>query len=460
MNNIENNNELFSPEEMPSPFEAIKETDAEGREWWNSRKLARILGYMKYWNFERLMDKVATFLQQEKGVDLKEHMVEIEEMAKLGSGTTRQVKSIMLSRTACMAISINADQKKPVVKVAREFFTSNISSTELATSVEGNVLIYRSSTGKVNVNVLFNNETFWLSQRRMSELFAVDVSTINYHLKQIDESGEVHLSEAIRKIQIPSEKRDEQGVLMYNLDVIIAIGYRVNSYEATQFRIWAREVLKEYIVKGYVMDDERLKGKNPFGADYFEDLLDRIREIRLSERRYYQKITDIYAECSSDYDPKSEVTKTFYKTVQNMMHYAVTHQTAAEIVYNRADAEKPHMGLMTWKNAPDGRVIKSDVTIAKNYLSEKEVDNLNLLTTAFLDMAEERARRQIIMKMADWKALLERYMQISDHDILPDAGSVTHEEAEAKALGEYEKYWRIQDQTVLSDFDKFIEELK
>ena len=453
-------NELFSPEEMQSPFEAIKETDAEGREWWNSRKLARLLGYMKYWNFERLMDKVATFLQQEKGVDLKEHMVEIEEMAKLGSGTTRQVKSIMLSRTACMAISINADQKKPVVKVAREFFTSNISSTELATSVEGNVLIYRSSTGKVNVNVLFNNETFWLSQRRMSELFAVDVSTINYHLKQIDESGEVHLSEAIRKIQIPSEKRDEQGVLMYNLDVIIAIGYRVNSYEATQFRIWAREVLKEYIVKGYVMDDERLKGKNPFGADYFEDLLDRIREIRLSERRYYQKITDIYAECSSDYDPKSEVTKTFYKTVQNMMHYAVTHQTAAEIVYNRADAEKPHMGLMTWKNAPDGRVIKSDVTIAKNYLSEKEVDNLNLLTTAFLDMAEERARRQIIMKMADWKALLERYMQISDHDILPDAGSVTHEEAEAKALGEYEKYWRIQDQTVLSDFDKFIEELK
>ena len=198
-------NELFSPEEMQSPFEAIKETDAEGREWWNSRKLARLLGYMKYWNFERLMDKVATFLQQEKGVDLKEHMVEIEEMAKLGSGTTRQVKSIMLSRTACMAISINADQKKPVVKVAREFFTSNISSTELATSVEGNVLIYRSSTGKVNVNVLFNNETFWLSQRRMSELFAVDVSTINYHLKQIDESGEVHLSEAIRKIQIPSE---------------------------------------------------------------------------------------------------------------------------------------------------------------------------------------------------------------------------------------------------------------
>ena len=268
------------------------------------------------------------------------------------------------------------------------------------------------------------------------------------------------MSTAIKKILIPSDNCEDAGTTLYNLDVIISVGYRVNSYEATQFRIWAREVLKEYIIKGFVMDDERLKGKNPFGADYFEELLDRIREIRTSERRYYQKITDIYAECSSDYDPKSDITKTFYKTVQNMMHYAVTHQTAAEIVYDRADAEKPHIELMTWKNAPDGRVVKSDVTIAKNYLSEKEVSSLNLLTTAFLDMAEDRANRHILMKMADWKALLERYLQISDRDILPDAGSVTHEEAEAKALGEYEKFWRIQDQTFLSDFDKFVEEIK
>ena len=453
-------NELFSPEEMLSPFESIKEADAKGREWWNSRKLARLLGYQKYWNFERLMDKVATFLQQEKGLDLKEHLVEIEEMAKLGSGTTRLVKSFMLSRTACMVISINADQKKPVVKAAREFFTSKMDSKDLATSVEGNVLIYRSSTGKVNVSVVFNNENLWLSQKRMSELFAVDVSTINYHLKQIDESGEVHLSEAIRKIQIPSEKWDEQGILMYNMDAIIAVGYRVNSYEATQFRIWAREVLKEFIIKGFVMDDERLKGKNPFGADYFEELLDRIREIRTSERRYYQKITDIYAECSSDYDPKSDITKTFYKTVQNMMHYAVTHQTAAEIIYDRADAEKPHMGLMTWKNAPDGRVIKSDVTVAKNYLSENEINRLNLLTTAFIDMAEDRAQQHILMSMADWRDLLEGYLKLSKRDILQDSGSVTHEKAEAKALGEYEKFWRIQDETFLSDFDKFIEEFK
>ena len=453
-------NELFSPEEMQSPFEAIKETDAEGREWWNSRKLARLLGYLKYWNFERLIDKVATFLQQEKGLDLKEHMVEIEEMAQLNNGGWRQVKSIKLSRTACIVIATKADKKKPIVKAAREYFTSEMTSTEVATSIEGNVLIYRSSTGKVNVNVLFSNETFWLSQKRMSELYAVTIPDINYHLKQLDESGEVQLSTAIKKILIPSDNCEDAGTTLYNLDVIISVGYRVNSYEATQFRIWAREVLKEYIIKGFVMDDERLKGKNPFGADYFEELLDRIREIRTSERRYYQKITDIYAECSSDYDPKSDITKTFYKTVQNMMHYAVTHQTAAEIVYDRADAEKPHMGLMTWKNAPDGRVVKSDVTIAKNYLSEKEVSSLNLLTTAFLDMAEDRAHRHILMKMADWKALLERYLQISDRDILPDAGSVTHEEAEAKALGEYEKFWRIQDQTFLSDFDKFVEEIK
>ncbi len=451
--------EMFSPEEMQSPFESIKELDAEGREWWNSRKLARLIGYMKYWNFERLMDKVATFLQKQKGMDLKEHMVEIEEMAQLNNGGWRQVKSIKLSRTACIAITSNADQKKPIVKAAKEFFTSKMTSTELATSVEGNVLIYRSSTGKVNVNVLFSQETFWLSQKRMSELFNVTIQDISYHLIQINDSGELQLSTAIKKVLIPSDNCDDTGTILYNLDAIIAVGYRVNSYEATQFRIWARGVLKEFIIKGFVMDDERLKGKNPFGADYFEELLDRIREIRLSERRYYQKITDIYAECSSDYDPKSDITKTFYKTVQNMMHYAVTHQTAAEIIYDRADAEKPHMGLMTWKNAPDGRVIKSDVTIAKNYLSEKEAEELNLLTTGFLDLAENRARRHIIMTMADWKAVLEQFLKVTDLDILPDAGSVTHEEAEAKALGEYEKFWRIQDQTFLSDFDKFIEDI-
>ncbi|MBQ4632948.1 MAG: virulence RhuM family protein [Prevotella sp.] len=457
---MQDGTELFSAEEVQSPFETVKETDNEGCEWWNSRKLARLLGYQKYWNFERLMDKVAVFLQQDKGQNLKEHMVEIEEMAQLNNGGYRQVKSIMLSRTACVAITMNADQKKPIVKVAKDYFTSMMNSQELATSVEGNVLIYRSSTGKVNVNVLFSQDTFWLSQKRMSELFNVTVQDISYHLIQINDTGELQLSAAIKKILNPSDNCETTGTVLYNLDAIIAVGYRVNSYEATQFRIWARNVLKDYIVKGFVIDDERLKGKNPFGADYFEELLDRIREIRTSERRYYQKITDIYAECSSDYDPKSEITRTFYKTVQNMMHYAVTHQTAAEIVYDRADAEKPHMGLMTWKNAPDGRVIKKDVTVAKNYLSEKEVEELNLLTTAFLDIAERRARRHVLTTMSEWKQVLEQYLEVSDADILHDAGTISHEEAASKAFGEYEKFRRIQDKAFLSDFDKFIESIK
>lgn len=454
---MQDNTELFQPQELQSPFEAIKETDNEGREWWNSRKLARLLGYQKYWNFEQLINKVTPFLQKEKGLDLKEHVVEIEEMAQLHNSGYRKVTSVLLSRTACLAIVMNADQKKPLVKAAKDYFTDKMTSTDLATSLEGNVLMYKSSTGKVNVTVVFNNETFWLSQKRMAELFNVAISTINYHLSEIEKSGEVQLSESIRKIRIPSDNCDDQGVLMYNLDAIIAVGYRVNSYEATQFRRWATEVLKQYIIKGFVLDDERLKGKDIFGADYFEELLERIREIRTSERRYYQKITDIYAECSIDYDAQAETTRQFYKTVQNMMHYAVTHQTAAEIIYDRADAEKPYMGLMTWKNAPDGRVVKSDVTVAKNYLSEQEVESLNLLTTAFLETAEMRAKRHILMKMADWKQVLESFMHINDYEALKDAGKVTHEEAEAKAIGEYEKFLKIQDQTFLSDFDKFLE---
>ena len=457
---MQDSTKLFQPQELQSAFDSIKESDNNGLEWWNSRKLALLLGYQKYWNFERLIDKVSLFLQKEKGLDLKEHIVEIEEMAQLHNSGYRKVKSALLSRTACIAVVLNADQKKAQVKTAKDYFTNNMSSADIAASIEGNVLMYKSSTGKVNVSVVFNNETFWLSQKRMSELFDVAVSTINYHLSEIDKSGEVQLSAAIRKIRIPSDNCDEQGVMMYNLDAIIAVGYRVNSYEATQFRRWATDVLKQYIVKGFVMDDERLKGKNVFGADYFEELLERIREIRTSERRYYQKISDIYAECSCDYDAQAEITRQFYKTIQNMMHYAVTHQTAAEIIYDRANAEKPYMGLMTWKNAPDGRVVKSDVTVAKNYLSEHEVESLNLLTTAFLDTAENRARRHILTKMSEWKQVLEKYLQFNDYDILKDAGTVTHEEAEAKALGEYEKFRRIQDKTIMSDFDKFIEGIK
>ena len=443
--------------ELQSPFEQLREVDANGKEWWNSRKLARVMGYGKYWNFERVMAKAQAWVTQ-KGYHLGEHFVAFTEMAELGSGAVREVTSVKLSRAACMAIAMNADQKKEMVKVAQEYFSATMTSDVAVRSMESTILLYKGARGKAQVQVIFDTNTFWLSQQRMAELFGVDVRTVNYHLKQIEESGEIHLSDAIRKIWIPSDKWSGE-VMVYNLDVVIAVGYRVNSYEATQFRIWSTQVLKEYLTKGFVLDDERLKGKNVFGADYFDDLLDRIREIRLSERRYYQKITDIYSECSADYDKDSETTKLFFKTVQNMMHYAVTKQTAAEIIYDRADAERPHMGLTSWKNAPDGRVIKSDVTIAKNYLSEKEVDALNRLSNAFIDIAEQRAEDHVLMTMADWKELLGRYMELNNRALLPDAGRITHEQAEEKALTEYEKFRVIQDREIMSDFDRQLKSL-
>ena len=438
--------------ELQSPFEQLREVDANGKEWWNSRKLARVMGYGKYWNFERVMAKAQAWVTQ-KGYHLGEHFMEFIEMAELGSGAVREVTSIKLSRAACMAIAMNADRKKEMVKAAQEYFSATMTGDVAVRSMESTILLYKGVRGKTLVQVVFDTNTFWLSQQRMAELFGVTIPTINYHLDQIEQSGEIHLSDAIRKIRIPSDKWSGD-VMMYNLDVVIAVGYRVNSYEATQFRIWSTKILKEYLTKGFVLDDERLKGKNVFGADYFDDLLDRIREIRLSERRYYQKITDIYSECSADYDKDSETTKLFFQTVQNMMHYAVTKQTAAEIIYERADAERPHMGLTTWKNAPDGRVIKSDVTIAKNYLSEKEVDSLNRLSNAFIDLAEQRAMDHVLMTMSDWKDLLGRYMELNNRALLPDAGRITHEQAEEKALAEYEKFRVIQDREIMSDFDR------
>ena len=438
--------------EMPSPFAQLREVDSDGKEWWNSRKLARVMGYGKYWNFECVIAKAQAWASQ-KGYHLGEHFIEFSEMAELGSGAVREVTSIRLSRAACMAVAMNADQKKGMVKMARQYFSSTLTPDVSVRSLESSVLMYRGGHGKVQVQVIFDTNTFWLSQQRMAELFGVTIPTVNYHLDQIEKSGEIHLSDAIRKIRIPSDKWSGD-VMMYNLDVVIAVGYRVNSYEATQFRIWATGVLKEYLTKGFVLDDERLKGKNVFGADYFDDLLDRIREIRVSERRYYQKITDIYSECSSDYDKDSEETRLFFQTVQNMMHYAVTKQTAAEIIYDRADSERPHMGLTTWKNAPDGRVIKSDVTVAKNYLSEKEVESLNRLSNAFIDIAEQRAEDHILMTMADWSSILQRYMDLNNRPILPDNGRVCHEQAVKKALTEYDKFRIIQDRELLSDFDR------
>ena len=448
--------------QMYSDFEQIKKLEEDGQEYWTSRELCNALGYSTYQKFTRILNK-AIAVANGKGMKTADHFNQTVEMVKLGSGTFREVENMHLSRMACLIIAENADGKKPQVQIAREYFKQDVSSVELAVNaLSSNILLYKTKQGEARIEVIFNNETFWMSQKRMAELYGVDVRTVNYHLAQIFESGELQESATIRKIgilQMEGDREVNRPQMLYNLDAIIAVGYRVNSYQATQFRIWATSVLKEMIIKGFVLDDERLKQGKHFGTDYFDDLLDRIREIRLSERRYYQKITDIYSECSADYDKDSETTKLFFKTVQNMMHYAVTNQTAAEIIYDRADAERPHMGLTSWKNAPDGRVIKSDVTVAKNYLSEKEVDVLNRLSNAFIDIAEQRAEDHVLMTMADWKELLGRYMELNNRALLPDAGRITHEQAEEKALTEYEKFRVIQDREIMSDFDRQLKSL-
>lgn len=451
---MEENN--ISP--IRSDFEQIKKQNESGSEYWTSRDLCVVLGYSTYQKFTRTISKVIA-IANHKGLNTAEHFNHTVEMVKLGSGSFRKVENIHLSRMACLIIAENADGKKPQVQVAREYFRQETPTTELlSNNLLSNILLYKTKQGETRIEVIFNSETFWMSQKRMADLFGVDVRTINYHLGQIYESGELTKEATIRKIGIVQSegKRDvERTPLFYNLDAIIAVGYRVNSYQATQFRIWATSVLKEFIIKGYALDDERLKQGKHFGKDYFDDLLERIREIRTSERRYYQKITDIYAECSADYDPKSDCTKLFFKMVQNMMHLAVTHRTAAEIVYERADSEMPHMGLTTWKKAPNGRVQKSDTIVAKNYLSDKEVSELNGVTNAFLEFAEQRAQRHIITTMADWKQRLEQFLATMDYQAQDSAGKVSQEEAREKAYGEYEKYKVIQDRSFISDFDRF-----
>lgn len=328
---------------------------------------------------------------------------------------------------------------------------------------ESDIILYTTSSGDVRIEVYFEGETFWLTQRRMADLFGVEVQTVNYHLKEIFKTGELPEESTIRKfriVQMEGKREVSREVDFYNLDAIIAVGYRVNSYQATQFRIWATKTLREYIIKGFVLDDERLKQGPRFGKDYFDELLERIREIRASERRFYQKITDIYAQCSIDYDPKAEITQTFYKTVQNKLHWAITGHTAAELIAQRADATKPNMGLTTWKNAPKGKIQKTDVTVAKNYLSEKEISDLNRIVSMYLDYAENQASRQIPMKMTDWISKLDAFLQFNEYELLQDAGKVSHAIAQELATKAFEQYRVIQDRNYESDFDREVKRLR
>ena len=323
------------------------------------------------------------------------------------------------------------------------------------------ILLYTTPNGQVKVEIYLKDETIWLTQQKIADLFGVDRSVITKHLRNIFQSGE--LSEVSVSAKFAHTAADGKNYLtqFYNLDAIISVGYRVNSLQATHFRIWATALLKEYIIKGFVMDDERLKNPdNIFGKDYFEEQLARIRDIRSSERRFYQKITDIYSQCSADYDNGARITQEFYVTVQNKLHWAITSQTAAELIASRADSSKVNMGLTTWKNAPKGNIRKTDVGIAKNYLNEKELDGLNRIVSMYLDYAENQAKKGTVMFMKDWVAKLDAFLKFNEEVVLHHQGKVSHEVAIALAESEYEKYRVIQDKIIESDFDQEIKKLK
>lgn len=328
-------------------------------------------------------------------------------------------------------------------------------------------LIIRSSTEEFitfklqekdkGIHIRYENETLWMTQKAMAELFDVQRPTITKHLLNIFEDKELEKNSVCSKMEHTADDGKKYQTEYYNLDAIISVGYRVNSLRATQFRRWATNVLKTFTIQGYVLDKERMKNGSFIDKDYFEKLLEEIREIRLSERRFYQKVTDIYA-TSIDYDPKSPISINFFKKVQNKMHFAVSKQTAAEIIYNRANAEKEHMGLTSWKNSPNGKIMESDVLIAKNYLSKDEIKDLEGIVSAFLELAENRARRHIPMSMEDWVSLIDKYLLLDNRDILKDAGKISHEIACDKALTEFEKYRIKQDKLYKSDFDLLLEE--
>jgi hypothetical protein len=325
-------------------------------------------------------------------------------------------------------------------------------------------LFYTTERGDTKIEVFLQDETVWLTLNRMAELFGTSKQNISYHINNIFEEGELDKKATVKEILTVQREGDRdvsRDIEYYNLDVIISVGYRVNSHQATQFRKWATKTLKEYLTKGFALDDERLKqGKQLFGKDYFDELLERVREIRASERRFYQKITDIYTECSIDYDPQAPVTRNFYATVQNKLHWAITGQTAAEIIKSRADAGKPNMGLETWKKAPKGKIIKSDVSTAKNYLSEKELKELNRIVGMYLDFAELQAERQVPMNMQDWVSRLDAFLAFNDYQILDNPGKVSASVAKELAEEEYDKFRVEQDRNYESDFDEIVKKLK
>jgi len=319
-------------------------------------------------------------------------------------------------------------------------------------------LLYTTPDGKVKVEIFFHNENIWLTQKRMAELFGVNVPAISKHLKNIFESGELEEDSVVSILETTASDGKNYQTRFFNLDAIISVGYRVNSAQATQFRIWATERLREFLIKGFILDDERLKNGKYFGKDYFRELLERVRSIRASERRIYQQITDIFAECSIDYDPKSLTTRNFYASVQNRFHFAIMGQTVAEIIFSNADAKKDFMGLKTWKSAPDGRIIKSDTNIAKNYLKENEIKKLERTISGFFDYIENIIENRVSFTMEEFALSVNKFLEFNEYKVLKGKGSVSAEQAEKKAFSEYGEFNKTQ--KIVSDFDKQISKLK
>lgn len=319
-------------------------------------------------------------------------------------------------------------------------------------------LLYKAENGKIKVDVLVQDETVWLTQEQMAELFGRDRTVVTKHINNIFKEGELEEKSNVQNLHFA---HSDKPIKYYNLDVIISVGYRVKSLQGTRFRQWATAHLKEFIIKGFTMDDERLKDpRQIFGKDYFDEQLERIRDVRSSERRLYQKITDIYAQCSADYNPNHETSKEFFATVQNKLHFAIVGETAAEIIYNRAGNNKQNMGLTSWKNSPHGKIRRTDVAVAKNYLSLEELDFFNRIVTMYLDYAEFQAKNKQVMYMKDWVAKLDAFLQFNEKEVLKHKGKISHEVAVALALDEYEKYRVVQDREYLSDFDKQLLELQ
>ena len=322
------------------------------------------------------------------------------------------------------------------------------------------IVLYQSEGANVAVEVSYMDDSFWMPQKRIAELFGTSKQSISYHLGNIFKEGELEQSSVVKEILTTAADGKNYRVMFYSLDAILAVGYRVNSPRATRFRQWATATLKEYVTKGFVLNDDMLKNGRPFGEDYFDELLGRIRDIRASERRVYQKITDIFQECSFDYDKDSEIAKRFYATVQNKLHYAVTGHTAAEIVQGRSDPSKPHMGLTSWKGGPEGRIHSTDVTVAKNYLTEKEIKDLNRLVTMFLDTAEDRAERHVLTSMADCNELLNGFLTFNGREVLKGLGTRTKSTADKIARERFAEYQRIQDAEWQNDFEKMAKGLE